>query len=301
MNEDLFYQWLQFFASAIPSTRPAMLIVDNHESRFSLRIIEYCREQQIIILLLPPNATHLMQVGDVSIHAPFKKQLREQTGIFLHEHPRTSITKYHYARIIASAYIKSFTPSNIISGYEATGIHPYNPEKVKSHLTKHQSSSTIDPSVERIPLSEILTIPGQLNTPPSSPMKKPRRPGMPFTRILTSDQMKTYFDNQAASEQIKQEEKQIKKRKQIEKKQGKENKENMKRKQKSRIKKQTNDSNKENELSDTSDIDDDIMYDDTYTQSNATVNLSTLPSTTRRRRLAAESAHIKINLADYSW
>ncbi len=104
MNEHLFYQWLQFFTSAIPPTRPAMLIVDNHESRFSLRIIEYCREQQIIILLLPSNATHLMQVGDVTIHAPFKKQLREQTGIFLHEHPRTSITKYHYARIIASAY-----------------------------------------------------------------------------------------------------------------------------------------------------------------------------------------------------
>lgn len=68
--------------------------------------------------------------------------------------------------------------------------------------------------------------------------------------------------------------------------------------------KQNKNSNKENELSDVSDIDDDDnMHDVTYAQSNATINCisSTIPLTNRPRRLAAESAHIKINLADYSW
>ncbi len=199
-------------------------------------------------------------------------------------------------------HIKSFTPTNILSGYEATGIHPYNPEKVKSHITKQQSIVNNKP-IERIPLSEILTIPGQNNTPPSSPAKKIRRPGMPFTRILTSNQMHEYFINQAASEQSKQEQKQINKRKRIEKtKQKLNNKSNTnKNKKKKRVKKenQSNDSNKENQLIDISDIDEaDDINDDTY---NATIASSILPSTNRPRRLAAESAHIKINLADYSW
>jgi hypothetical protein len=133
---------------------------------------------------------------------------------------------------------------------------------------------------------------------------------MPFTRILTSNQMHEYFVNQAASEQSKQEQKQINKRKRIEKKEQKlNNKSNTnKKKKKKRVKKenQSNDSNKENQSINISDNEADDINDETYIQSNAIIqstlsNSSTLLSIDRPRRLAAESAHIKINLADYSW
>jgi hypothetical protein len=121
MTEETFYKWLEVFDASIPASRPSLLILDNHESRFSLRIIEFCMEHQILILLLPSNATHLMQVGDVAVHAPFKKYIREEAGVFMHNYPRTQITKYHYARIVGDAYVKSFSPKNIIAGYKATG------------------------------------------------------------------------------------------------------------------------------------------------------------------------------------
>lgn len=194
MTEELFYQWLGFFSASIPPTRPVLLIVDNHESRFSLRIIERCMEQQIILLLLPPNATHLMQVGDVAVHAPFKKAIRNQVGIFLHQHSRTTISKYHYAQIIAPAYTAAFSPSNIQSGYAATGIYPFSPDKVKIHLPSLPPSS----STVVMPLSEILSIPGQIQHKPSTTCKK--RAGMPSTRILTSNQMLQYFQVQEQAE-----------------------------------------------------------------------------------------------------
>jgi len=124
---------LQFFADSIPPARHALLIVDNHESRFSLRIIERCMAQQIT-LLLPPNATRLMQVGDVAAHSPFKRALRQQVGEFLHEHPRTTVSKYHCTQIIAPVYTLSFSAANIQAGYKATGIHPIDVSRVQRHL-----------------------------------------------------------------------------------------------------------------------------------------------------------------------
>jgi hypothetical protein len=213
MTEELFYQWLEFFSTSIPPARPALLIVDNHESRFSLRIIERCIEQQIILLLLPPNATHIMQVGDVAVHAPFKRAIRNQVGVFLHQHPRISISKYHYAQIIAPAYAAAFSPSNIQSGYAATGIYPFSPDKVKNHLPSSLSPS---PSSSMMPLSEILSIPGQIQEKPSTPRKK--RAGMPATRILTSTQMQTFFQEQKQAEEEKETQKLEKKRVREEKK-----------------------------------------------------------------------------------
>jgi hypothetical protein len=200
MTEDLFYKWLEFFNNNIPPSRPAILIVDNHESRLSLRVIQYAREHRIIILLLPPNATHLMQVGDVAIHAPFKKRLGTETGMYQAAHPFQPISRYEYARIIAPAYIQSFTPANILSGYTATGINPINPDKVlvqignKSHRRTVSAPAVLQSiSQSGITLNDILAVPGK---DPAATKPKRRRKGMPFTRVLTSDEMLAYFTQQ---------------------------------------------------------------------------------------------------------
>jgi hypothetical protein len=188
MTEELFYQWLSVFNRSLPPARPVLLILDNHTSRFSLRIIELCIEHQILLLLLPSNATHLMQVGDVSIHAPFKKALKREAGEYTYQHPRTPITRYHYARIVKEAFVHSFTPSNILSGYKATGIHPINPSVIKLCPPPSSPSSSSSPT---LPLSDILSIPGQAHTQPITKRKRPS--SMPFTHLLTSQEMHTYF------------------------------------------------------------------------------------------------------------
>jgi hypothetical protein len=200
MTEELFYQWLIFFDRSVPPARPVLLILDNHASRFSVRIIEFTLEHQIVILLLPSNATHLMQVGDVAIHAPFKKELRKQAGEYTYQHPRTPITRYHYARIIKPAFIHAFTPANILAGYKATGIHPYLPSAVK--LPSSPPSSPLPSALlPTIPLSEVLPIPGQAHKQPNTKRKRPS--SLPFTHLLTSLEMKEHL-TQREQEQKKQ-------------------------------------------------------------------------------------------------
>lgn len=52
--------------------RPFILFVDGHSSHLSLEVIEFCKEQEIVLITLYPNATWLMQPLDVGVFAQFK-------------------------------------------------------------------------------------------------------------------------------------------------------------------------------------------------------------------------------------
>lgn len=52
--------------------RPFILFVDGHSSHLSLEVIEFCREHEIVLITLYPNATWIMQPLDVGVFAHFK-------------------------------------------------------------------------------------------------------------------------------------------------------------------------------------------------------------------------------------
>jgi hypothetical protein len=206
INEDLFYQWLKFFVQSIPPSRPQMLIVDNHESRFSLRIIEFCQAENLRLVLLPPNATHLMQVGDVAIHSSFKKSIKEHSHKFLMSNQHISISKYEYCTVIGPAFQSAFRIQNIVSGYEATGIIPVNRNKVLEKLLS-ASTETEEKKMQRIvsfhvakankqDIEKILVVPGselKLRAATDSELLRKRRALMPCTSLLSHSAMNEYF------------------------------------------------------------------------------------------------------------
>lgn len=200
MSEELFYGWIQFFARSIPPKRPAILIVDNHESRFSLRIIEFCIQDNIRLVLLPPNATHIMQVGDVAVHAPFKSSVRSLSHRHICSTGSTDINKYSYCQIIGPAFINAFTPANIIAGYSATGINPLNRAKVLINLQSVQENIANKISIQsqlNFPeIKKILTTPTELRVRSQSELGeivKKKRAMMPCTSLLSHSEMKQYF------------------------------------------------------------------------------------------------------------
>jgi hypothetical protein len=56
--------WLQWFRGRVKPTRddPVALILDQHSTRFSLRVREFCRANYIMLVLLPPNMTSKLAV-----------------------------------------------------------------------------------------------------------------------------------------------------------------------------------------------------------------------------------------------
>ncbi|SCU84907.1 LANO_0C02740g1_1 [Lachancea nothofagi CBS 11611] len=56
--------------------RQRVLIVDNHYSHYCQNVLDFVAERRIILLLLPPNTTHVLQPLDVGVFSNLKKKVR---------------------------------------------------------------------------------------------------------------------------------------------------------------------------------------------------------------------------------
>jgi DDE superfamily endonuclease len=86
MNACLFEKWLSHFDSAVPETTkwPLILVYDGYRSYFNEDIISKAISLNIILVLLPSNATHLVQPLHIAVFKPFKtimKQILDQRMI----------------------------------------------------------------------------------------------------------------------------------------------------------------------------------------------------------------------------
>jgi hypothetical protein len=55
-----------------------LLVLDSHESHHSNEFEEYCKENNIITLCMPPHSSHLLQPLDVGCFGPLKKAYGRQ-------------------------------------------------------------------------------------------------------------------------------------------------------------------------------------------------------------------------------
>ena len=49
-----------------------LLIVDGHNSHFSIDFLHFCETNQIELFCLPPHTTHILQPLDVGLFAPLQ-------------------------------------------------------------------------------------------------------------------------------------------------------------------------------------------------------------------------------------
>lgn len=77
MDGDLFYKWFEIIFLKHCQVRPAVLILDNHESHLTLKLIRKAREEQIELYGLPPHTTHITQPLDVCLFRPLKAKFSE--------------------------------------------------------------------------------------------------------------------------------------------------------------------------------------------------------------------------------
>jgi hypothetical protein len=74
-------EWLKHFDAhtkghTVGSHR--LLLIDGHESHNSLEFQQYCKDNQIIPICMPPHSSHLLQPPDVGCFAPLKQAYGRQ-------------------------------------------------------------------------------------------------------------------------------------------------------------------------------------------------------------------------------
>lgn len=137
-----------------------LIVMDNHESHCSLDAIIFAKENGIELVTIPPHCTHRLQPLDVSIMGPFKAALKVAQHDWLISHAGKAITIHDLAGLSNIAIQTSFTPKNIISGFQKTGMWPFDRNVFSESdfiAARIPTSSNIetDGSLRHSPLTEI--------------------------------------------------------------------------------------------------------------------------------------------------
>ncbi|XP_050497466.1 uncharacterized protein LOC126878665 [Diabrotica virgifera virgifera] len=103
--------------------------MDNHCSHKSLRIYEFCRENFISVVTIPPHTSHRLQPLDVSFYSALKTAVNRECDVFIKTKHYAKITPYDLASLFNKAYGRVATIEKAVFGFKSTGIFSLNPEK----------------------------------------------------------------------------------------------------------------------------------------------------------------------------
>lgn len=120
-------EWFcNIFLKGCGEHRPQILILDGHHSHEVLGLIEAASKNNIHIMALPPHTTHYLCPLDRCVFGPFSTHYNTICSEFI-QNPLNVINKMSWPGLFNTAYMKSFTPENIESGFQACSILPWNP------------------------------------------------------------------------------------------------------------------------------------------------------------------------------
>ena len=133
------------------------LICDGHESHVTGDFIEYCRNNNIELLLLVPHSSHMTQPLDVAIFGPLKKAMAaELHGLIQTEVAR--IQKAEWLSAYTKAHARTFTSWNIHSAFSGAGLIPFCPNKVIRRIAKSLSPPPQALTPENLTVFDIPTL-----------------------------------------------------------------------------------------------------------------------------------------------
>ncbi|XP_033220991.1 uncharacterized protein LOC117175391 [Belonocnema kinseyi] len=120
---DVFYQRLVRKQEEFP----VLLVFDGHKSHINLELHEFCVEKRILLICLPPNATHILQPCNVGIFRPLNVEWRK---VVRNHQARSiqSITKVNFAPLFHEAFNKASKVETIQNAFATCGLFPFNPD-----------------------------------------------------------------------------------------------------------------------------------------------------------------------------
>uniref|UniRef100_A0A336M092 CSON009423 protein n=1 Tax=Culicoides sonorensis TaxID=179676 RepID=A0A336M092_CULSO len=130
-----------FFRVALPYFKKSLkeeqkvMIGDNCSSHLSYKVVKACIEYNIRFIFLPPNSTHLTQPLDVAYFRPFKGVWRSLLKEWKLKN-RGVLPKCQFPSMLRQAIesLGNKSQKNLISGFRACGIYPFNPTEVSKRL-----------------------------------------------------------------------------------------------------------------------------------------------------------------------
>ena len=110
-------------------TKPVILFIDGHSSHLTMQLSVKCEELGIVIYILPPNTTHILQPADVGPFKPFKTFWRQAVHNFQCKNPNQVVKRRDVGPLIDEV-LPMINKDCIINGFRICGLFPLNPNAV---------------------------------------------------------------------------------------------------------------------------------------------------------------------------
>ena len=148
-NDELGLLWLTtvFEPYTAPRTKGVyrLLILDGHGSHITPEFDLFAMEHKIITLCMPAHSSHLLQPLDVSCFATLKRAYGRQIEQLMRDGVN-HIDKSDFLTAYQRARTEAMTPANARSGFAATGIVPFDPDRVLAKLNTQIRTPTPPPT-----------------------------------------------------------------------------------------------------------------------------------------------------------
>jgi hypothetical protein len=115
--------------------RPQVLICDGFRTHKTLKILEFCLTNNIILCQLPSHTSHKLQPCNVRPFRPLKTAYQDQVKR-LNRGGIDTVGKEDFTYLYSPARDRALTDRNIRAGWAATGLFPFNPARVLDHVSK---------------------------------------------------------------------------------------------------------------------------------------------------------------------
>ncbi|XP_061196712.1 uncharacterized protein LOC133204990 [Saccostrea echinata] len=116
-----------------------LALYDGHRSHISLDLIDWAKNNNVILFVLPPHCSHILQPMDVGCFGPFQLKYNQECLSFSRLNHKT-VTRYDVCALACKAYTAALSPTNIQAAFSKSGIYPFQSadsmiEKLKQKIT----------------------------------------------------------------------------------------------------------------------------------------------------------------------
>lgn len=120
MDVKNFPAYLDFIAKNIPPDRPALILVDDHSSRYSVAALTKAREHKFILLAEPASTSQALQAMDNQIFRNYDGTYNKYFMVHMRERLNEKISLSGSLKCATQAYNDCCNPHNLISSFHNT-------------------------------------------------------------------------------------------------------------------------------------------------------------------------------------
>lgn len=139
-------EWIKIFDKQTrekANGRTRLLLVDGHNSHYTVGLLDYARKHKILVLCYPAHGTHVYQGLDVVIFAVLKRYFSEERDKREHDHGDI-VTKSNFLAVYGAAHIRALSHDLVKAAFRETGVWPYNRDVV----TKEKLAPSLETAIE---------------------------------------------------------------------------------------------------------------------------------------------------------